>query len=117
VPLPDSNPPPEGNGAYGWIAAGAVLILGAVGTFWRTVRGGRSEDRAKLVTDQNRIIKGHEQYATLLENRLSESREREATLETENRQLKSDLTAALIEKERLEARNADLELRIAPEGD
>jgi hypothetical protein len=109
----DAQPPDR----YGWIAAAAVTVLAGLGTLWRMLRKGKTEDTSADITTQNRIIKGHERYAGVLETRLAECHAREAKARSEYdaelRALKSKLTTANIERGRLEARNADLETELA----
>ncbi len=70
----DVVPDPAG-GPFGWIVAGVVTVLGALGTFWAIIRKGKQEDTTTALTHANNIIKSHERYAKRRDGRIEELEE------------------------------------------
>ncbi len=90
-----------------------VAVIGAVGGLWAIVR----KDKGSAITHLNRVIKGHERYAKTLEDRVEDYQKKYAAVETDCRDLKSELTAMTLDRdrlakdnERLADQNADLQV-------
>lgn len=55
---------------YGWVVAGIIAILGAIGTFWTRLRKTKTDDSTAAITHQGVIIKGWERYAARQDERI-----------------------------------------------
>jgi hypothetical protein len=107
VPLPigdASAPDPSLPGGYGWVAAGFVLVLGAIGTFWNAIRGGRREDSTTALTHANNIIRGYERYVGKQDDRIGGLEKQIRDLSADHRKENDALWEKLGETERKELR-------------